>query len=790
MRKWIGLYILICLLSLAGFAGAIGILSAGEASFGKVHNDEYISQIVHTEENDCVVFSMDGGENYKIEQTDKNLNEYETEATIHMDGIYYLFRYEKDGKDFLALDKIGADENWVIPEVETDGTFLAAGKNDKAIFCSVLGDDGRTITEYVLMATDMTAWQERQSVKCAEDHFVVTGKYVGDKLYFAREDGKVFSWGTILDETDENAEDMFFADGTESIAKGAEKIWRMNSVKETGKEILPYVLVLSLAAVILLYGRKKWSHVIYRVLCVTEIVSLLALAAAGYIITDDFTEKEVIKTGIEAGYALEEIKLNQKADSSVDAESYRKAMENRKELLEDLVILSSDGSSVILSKTIPAGCAVENRFGSEAKDLALQAVNGKEAVMMKLDNELSSSYAVAVRDWTDISPDSVLLAVISESSIENSVKGTVSYIRTVMGSLMAVVTAVHIALFISFHARWKKFAEGISYVAAEKKPYTNVPKKKDGMQSLWAPLDRIGHIVANLHYERELLYRRYYRLIPKGMENLLNKAEMADVEVGDKNKIRGCMVQIVLDDMKNCDPQQYMDTMTKSMELMHDVREKRNGIFLSASTDMHERKLFFEQDSKAAMQFAVELIHQHTANNVLTDNNLVMIVHSADFNYGVSGVKNMMTPYMYSKEESTLEPYAKALAKAKVKIALTEQTLRLIGGGFYTRYIGFVTGKDELESIKIYECLDAYPETKRKVMTQTDAMFQRGLQLFYSNDFYLARNTFNEVLKLNENDHIARWYLFHCEYHLNNPEAEVLHGLFENIVSEQEYGRL
>ena len=45
---------------------------------------------------------------------------------------------------------------------------------------------------------------------------------------------------------------------------------------------------------------------------------------------------------------------------------------------------------------------------------------------------------------------------------------------------------------------------------------------------------------------------------------------------------------------------------------------------------------------------------------------------------------------MYSAQESALEPYAEALAEAKVRIVLTEQTLKLVGDGFYTRYIGFI----------------------------------------------------------------------------------------------------
>ena len=70
-------------------------------------------------------------------------------------------------------------------------------------------------------------------------------------------------------------------------------------------------------------------------------------------------------------------------------------------------------------------------------------------------------------------------------------------------------------------------------------------------------------------------------------------------------------------------------------------------------------------------------------------------------------------------------------------------------------------------------------------MKESDVSFQNALKLFYSNDFYLARNAFNEVLKINPADEIARWYLFHCEYHLNKPEAEVSYGLFENNVQVQ-----
>ena len=77
---------------------------------------------------------------------------------------------------------------------------------------------------------------------------------------------------------------------------------------------------------------------------------------------------------------------------------------------------------------------------------------------------------------------------------------------------------------------------------------------------------------------------------------------------------------------------------------------------------------------------------------------------------------------------------------------------------------------------------------KKELLINTQKTFKKALGLFYSNDFYLARNTFNEVLKVNPDDRIARWYLFNCEHNLNNSsDSEISYGLFENKVYEQLY---
>ena len=114
----------------------------------------------------------------------------------------------------------------------------------------------------------------------------------------------------------------------------------------------------------------------------------------------------------------------------------------------------------------------------------------------------------------------------------------------------------------------------MQYVASEKQAYADRPAGNDGLNGVWAPLDTIGHNIVKLRYEKDLLYRNYYRFVPKGMEQLLKKQEVADIEIGDRNKIRGCMVHFQMENIKNVSDGEYMDVMTESLGLMHQIREK------------------------------------------------------------------------------------------------------------------------------------------------------------------------------------------------------------------------
>lgn len=788
MKKWIRIFVIVSLLLLLSAGCIVGNRMEKKANPERVCDDgTFLSQLVRYGENDYILYKNAEQDKFQVTCFDKDLYQYKTVGTVHLDRVYSIYGYKDENRQLWGIEPVDPKEEevWQVPVLEKNGTFLAAGTAQGEILVSFLDDNGSEITEYVLnLETEDKEWRESAVFSLSPSHFAVCAEYDNGKLTVAQEDGKIYVRDVIVKEAEpELGERVLSKCFEKKLAEGSESIWRIYCFKIAVKQCAIPVLLVSAFLVLLFFGKRRENHMIYHLISYSEIICMTGLLAAGLLFANKLTKQEIMETGVETGYVLEEMKALQKADGSVTISYYWNLMKNCEGLLHDIIILEPESCEVILAKNITSGKNIEELYGEEVRQIISGAADSNKTVMVKW-KEGKGNYAVLSRDFTQIDAKSVLMAVILQEGIETRIEKPVSTIWNVIFMLMAAVTMLHMIIFLVFASRWRKFLEGMKVVACEKQAYVGHPVGCDGLHSAWEPLDRIGHNLVKLRYEKDLLYKNYYRFVPKGMELLLKKTEVADIEIGDTNKIYGCMVHFQMENIKNVSAGEYMELMTESLTSMHQIREKKEGFFISADGDLLRRKVFFETNSREALSFAVELYRVHDTKKKLKDTNVVMMLHTGEYVYGVSGVENLMTPFIYCKEERILDPYLEALAKAKVNVVLTKQTLDAIGEGFLVRYIGFVTGEETQGSIKLYECLDAYSEDKRKIMKESDVFFQKALKLFYSNDFYLARNGFNEVLKMNEQDEIARWYLFHCEYHLNKPEAQVSYGLFENDVQK------
>ena len=154
------------------------------------------------------------------------------------------------------------------------------------------------------------------------------------------------------------------------------------------------------------------------------------------------TKQEIMETGVEAGYVLEELKAGQRADGTVEASVYWKIAKQYEDLMDDIMIVNPANCEIIQAKTLTTGMNVLEFYENKVEKLIQQTAEGNKTAMMQLSKG-AGSYAVASRDFTQIEAKSLLLAMISREGIEKRVESAVSAIWNVILLLMAAVTILH-----------------------------------------------------------------------------------------------------------------------------------------------------------------------------------------------------------------------------------------------------------------------------------------------------------------------------------------------------------
>ena len=301
----------------------------------------------------------------------------------------------------------------------------------------------------------------------------------------------------------------------------------------------------------------------------------------------------------------------------------------------------------------------------------------------------------------------------------------------------------------------------------------------------------MNKIVERLEYEKKQNTIVYSRFVPKHLAKFFDKENFSEIAKGNVNTISGSMVQMSMNNLRGFSGNQYMEITDTAIEILLKTLEKKHGIMLQNNPDNMQGKYFFKGSIDNAMSFAIEVLDEYRRNIELSKQSKLFLLHVGEYYSGITGTSEQYIPFAYSKEDELLGCYEEELRQAGLNLVVTESVLnKLVNHNYEMRYIGYISDTNTGKSIKLYECLEGYSEEKHKVLSETLQMFEKALNLFYSDDYYLARNTFNKVIQLNPDDQIAKWYLFNCEYFLNEAaNVEVSYGLYENKMLEQRYKR-
>ncbi len=355
-----------------------------------------------------------------------------------------------------------------------------------------------------------------------------------------------------------------------------------------------------------------------------------------------------------------------------------------------------------------------------------------------------------------------------------------------------LLTMYTIRVFLS--CQWKSMGKLVSDMDKVSRgeyaitPYHSGAHKKipdNEFGALWTALDRMCTSLRIQKYRRDRETAYLYQYVPRNFEQLFEKERMQDIEVGETVQITATLGILAVIDrnvlLTGELQKKYVLYANQLMEVLFSQRESDRAIFLQNGSNLENVKVVFQgQCALAAVRYGIgcmEALAAQTGDEY--DTTPFILLHTAQFSCGLAGGSRQVYPYVTSLEMETLNQYIDKLKAGGARIVVTESTWQQAGEQLQGRFIGYVPSGDGQTDFRLYEILDACPQSQKAAKLRNKEKFARALQLYYDNDLYLARSTFADILEECPADGIARWYVFACEERFNREDSwQEGHALF------------
>lgn len=561
-----------------------------------------------------------------------------------------------------------------------------------------------------------------------------------------------------------------------SINKNASKILKKNiAYKLFIDKVLAAIAIFVVigAIIICLFLYKSF---IIKLMIFTEIAMILLAGITMRSVSDRIEKDEINEIVNDSSDKLKNASYTLNESGKIDYE----ILDNS---FDEIVIMDKKADETFVG-------ALKGNYDSEwikRFEKLADKVDSKDKTSTKRMKSGNTEYmAVIICDISEVSTERAIIGFVELSETREKISCIMKDLSDRLLVVFTIVNVIIIALFIRYHIGFKRFSNTLLMLVRRHDDFNNVDNSMKELSREFGALDEINRIFGNIKYERNQNCELYNKFIPRDVEKVFGKKSLLDIELGDSVELTGSVATINIDDDSFTSNDIYMHTIENAYEIVNINRKKRDGIIVSQDSRMSDTKVLFQNGINSAIEFAIDTIQSFDSNINIANKDKIIFINYSTYQCGITGCEERLIPYLFSKEETIILNYIESFRRAGIKLILTENAIEKANRKYNFRYIGYITEKGR--NIKLYECLEAYLPVKRNLLINTQDKFKKALGLFYTNDFYLARNTFNEVLKENPDDKIARWYLFNCEYNLNNTsDDETNYGLFENKILEQQY---
>lgn len=417
---------------------------------------------------------------------------------------------------------------------------------------------------------------------------------------------------------------------------------------------------------------------------------------------------------------------------------------------------------------------MDEDFWSQNKEtgtvLLKKALTSSDIPYQKTKND-KCLIAVVAQDI--IAPRYAVLAEVDLSSMkESSANELLRFYRR--GMISYLVFSILLGVFIYYESKqMNQILSAIAGVATGKTDWEEAQEdladtntETNEMRMLMNSLGQMYADVDRMNYSNYRTMQAYYRFAPKGIDRLLNKHSMMDVNIEDHINALGVVAFVSFDEPVTADEEISYDMIGKSCAAVELLREQYDGILLSRNSDLSNAQIMFAKETKQAVAFGMDLLEQSKNEENETERKVVTLLHRTKVSYGVTGSADQAFTYAVSKEMKALEKCTEKLLKLDLKLVVTEQVKERMDTDIATRFIG-IAG-DDMYQFKLYEVLDTCPAKERREKEASNDRFEEAVKQFYQGEYYQTRKLFCELFKEYPNDQVLKHYIELCEFNMGN----------------------
>ncbi|MDD2973367.1 MAG: hypothetical protein PHE02_14680 [Lachnospiraceae bacterium] len=794
MKKWIVSITIISVLLL-------GILTYGQC-IADVPDVDNINTFVETDQNDLYV-AQSGNETdciYKMDSLGKVSQIISTSHTdvikgMKLDALTYgdaLYGFYEAGDTYSLVQ---FDENLAIERIISTDDFTGdkVGEMtmiDQVIYVTLFSEKNAIATVYSLDLSDEKAqFQSVLESKAPENRHYVETCYDGSQITARYDNGQ--------DDRSDKEQDKLPVE-PELMGKLLVSLY-MNESSVVIYFLVCFSLLMIVILLILILGKSRS----YGLQKFASMETILVLVLAGSMAINYMTTENTLKTDkmqyakYQADSLMSDLTYYNKLDtgdiSFCDSDNYQKTYEtlfsfvklrNLESFVEDVAIVSLENGTFVEEVSLNGyyGKNVQ-RIGSEELTTLLEntvenADSTEEYIRYK-----GKEYGAWVVTWPDTIAQSKLLLVIvpldelvllsRDYLLQLCVYGSILWL---MGTLLLIIVT-----FLEFRSV-RKLSKTMEAVCQGKQSTFSKPRVMNwDLERMWNSLYEIFKNRERLFYSKNVMFRAFYRFAPKNIEKILGKDSIADVKIGDSIKMTGVVGKVAMTGITDPSMESYMTSMNHNFDTICKYQTDYEGVILASGSNLTSMTVLFDDRVSNAIQFGIDTMVSLEESGALEKQNTLLFLHEGTIVYGVAGTEEQAFPYVISREFDEMQEYIPILRDMGTRMVVTEKVYENMPDMVSSRYIGYIQLKGLNKNVKLYEILDAYSVKMKSQWLKNVEAFQRGLNLYYKNDFYLARNTFTEVVKNCPGDQIAKWYLFTCEHMLNtsvDDTTDFKYGLF------------